>query len=63
MSKLGFGFKFVQTGNGEIPLHYANMSVQYTAIFEPRRQKTGLRGFRPGPTQTVLYSHRIWLET
>ena len=29
---------------------------------EPRRQKTGLRGFRPGPTQTGLYSHRKWLE-
>ena len=26
--------------------------------FEPRREKTGLRGFRPGPTQTDLYSHR-----
>ena len=32
-------------------------------INEPRRQKTGLRGFRPGPTQTGLYSHRRWLET
>ena len=26
-------------------------------IFEPRSEKTGLRGFRPGPTQTRLYSH------
>ena len=26
--------------------------------FEPRCEKTGLRGFRPGPTQTGLYSHR-----
>ena len=25
--------------------------------YEPRRQKTGLRGFRPGPTQTGLRSH------
>ena len=24
--------------------------------------KTGLRGFRPGPTQTGLCSHRRWLE-
>ena len=31
-------------------------------IIEPRREKTGLRGFRPGPTQTELYSHRIWLK-
>ena len=29
---------------------------------EPRGEKTGLRGFRPGPTQTELYSHRRWLE-
>ena len=29
---------------------------------EPRCEKTGLRGFRPGPTQTGLYSHRRWLE-
>ena len=29
---------------------------------EPRSEKTGLRGFRPGPTQTGLYSHRRWLE-
>ena len=29
---------------------------------EPRCEKAGLRGFRPGPTQTGLYSHRRWLE-
>ena len=29
---------------------------------EPRREKTGLRGFRPGPTQTGLYSLRSRLE-
>ena len=27
-------------------------------LFEPRSEKTGLRGFRPGPTQIRLYSHR-----
>ena len=27
-------------------------------VNEPRSEKTGLRGFRPGPTQTRLYSHR-----
>ena len=31
-------------------------------IYEPRCEKTGLRGFRPGPTQTRLYSHTRWLE-
>ena len=25
--------------------------------YEPRCEKTGLRGFRPGPTQTGLYNH------
>ena len=30
--------------------------------YEPRCEKTGLWGFRPGPTQTELYSHRRWLE-
>ena len=29
---------------------------------EPRREKTGLRGFRPGPTQTGLYKIRKELE-
>ena len=37
---------------------------QFTSdlIFEPRSEKTGLRGFRPGPIQTGLYSYRRWLE-
>ena len=30
--------------------------------YEPRCEKTGLRGFRPSPTQTGLYNHRNWLE-
>ena len=29
--------------------------------YEPRCEKIGLRGFRPGSTQTGLYSHRRWL--
>ena len=29
------------------------------STYEPRRQKTGLRGFRPGPTQTGLHNHSI----
>ena len=28
----------------------------------PRCEKTSLRGFRPGPTQTGLFSDRRWLE-
>ena len=29
---------------------------------EPHREKTGLRGLRPCPTQTGLYNHRRRLE-
>ena len=35
----------------------------YRFLYEPRCEKTRLRGFQPGPTQTGLYSHRRWLET
>ena len=38
------------------------LDVSQVAIFEPRSEKTGLRGFRPGLTQTRLYSHSRWLE-
>ena len=37
-------------------------TVLKSEINEPRCEKTGLRGFRSGPTQTGLYSHRRWLE-
>ena len=33
-----------------------------SSTIEPRSEKTGLRGFRPGPTQTGLCSHRKCLE-
>ena len=35
----------------------------YELLIEPRREKTGLRGFRPGATQIGLYSHRSRLDT
>ena len=38
-------------------------SLTYTIIFEPQREKTSLPGFRPGLTQTDLYSHRKELES
>ena len=34
----------------------------FSLIFETHSEKTGLRGFRPGPKQTRLYSDRRWLE-
>ena len=36
--------------------------VAALSITEPRREKTGLRGFRPGPTQTGMYKLRKELE-
>ena len=40
-----------------------NIVVKQTKLnYEPRHGKTGLRGFRPGLTQTDLYSHRQRLE-
>ena len=33
-------------------------SYIFLKLYEPRSEKTGLCGFRPGPTQTGLYSHR-----
>ena len=32
-------------------------------LFEPVHEKTNNLGFRPGPTRTGLYRHRIKLET
>ena len=51
-----------------IPLsceNYENKSlskINWFTVYKPRCEKTGLRGFGPGPTQTGLYSHRRWLE-
>ena len=38
-------------------VEYRNASRALKLVYEPRSEKTGLRGFRPGPTQTRLYSH------
>ena len=40
---------------GEKPVK--NDAGQRMKLSEPRCKKTGIRGFRPGPTQTRLYSH------
>ena len=39
-----------------------NAPVASLIMTEPRREKTGLWGFRPGPTQTGLYKLRKELE-
>ena len=38
------------------------ITLSNATSYGPRREKTCLRGFRPGSTQTGLYSHREWLE-
>ena len=40
-----------------LSVHHKNkfLGTHYIA-YEPRCEKTGLRGFRPGPTHTGLYS-------
>ena len=44
-------------------LPFVNMYIVLRLLlYEPRREKTGLRGFRPGPTQTGLYKLRKELE-
>ena len=40
----------------------ADSLSRVVVLFEPRCEKTGLRDFRPGPTQTGLYSYRRWIE-
>ena len=40
----------------------SGFTVFLPMIHEPRCEKTGLRDFRPGPTQTRLYNHTRWLE-
>ena len=38
------------------------LNTPWFFLSEPVREKTNNLGFRPGPTQTGLYSHRKWLE-
>ena len=38
------------------------MIMPLLTITEPYCEKTCLRGFPPGPTQTSMYSHRRWQE-
>ena len=39
-----------------------NGNATGTNAYYLRYEKTCLRGSRPGPTKTGLYSHRRWLE-
>ena len=45
-----------------IAAHFLAIMTTIARLREPRREKIGLRGFRPGLTQTDLYSHRSRIE-
>ena len=57
--------KLVKLGAAQTGMKSAlgTFAVISQLIFEPRCEKTGLPGFRPGTTQTGLHSHRRKLET
>ena len=66
-----FVFLYYLKSAGQLVLHgFIRKTLQFSGflqlmilpLFEPRSEKTGLRSFRPGPTQTGLCSHRRWLE-
>ena len=57
--------RVVKIGDFGISKVLSSKSKAYTVctcINKPRCEKTSLRGFRPGPTQAGLYSHRSLLE-
>ena len=37
-------------------IHFSRINL-FLVLYEPRCEKTSLRGFRPGPAQTRLYNH------
>ena len=43
-------------------IHFKHVYVVFVVTIEPRREKTSLQGFQPGPTQTGLYNQRRWLD-
>ena len=54
--------KHVTLNNKEGIRRLIRDTFPFVYVYEPRCEKTGLRVFRPGPTQTGLYSHRICLD-
>ena len=61
VSKRAYHAGFVQRWliNYLFPSHLPDRDVKR---FEPCHEKPCIRGFRPGPTQTGLYSHRRWVD-
>ena len=55
-------YRSVKTGGWMLSTDGLKLNDLAAKTIEPRCEKTGLRGFRSGPTQTGLYSHRRWIE-
>ena len=53
---------FLETGVRIDTLLLSDNNLIVIKLIEPRCEKPGLRGFRSGPLQTGLYSHRRWPE-
>ena len=45
----------------QLAVSVMTLMSHYIIKFEPRCEKNGLRGLRPGLTLTKLYNHRRWL--
>ena len=52
------GILFAMFSSAEIKTYFSGVFEPSWFTTEPRSEKTGLRGFRPGRTQTGLHSHR-----
>ena len=56
------GKKILIRGSDNFYTNLLRTTDKNKGLFEPRREKTGLRNFRPGLTQTGLCSYRSRLE-
>ena len=70
-SRRFFCFNIVTPGKGSKYREFYDLSGRITCMIitvisdtlnEPCHRNTCLLGFRPGPTQTRLYSYRRWFE-
>ena len=52
----------IKTVNIKLSIYLLEVSCVSLVLYEPRCEKTGLRGFQPGPTETGLYNQRRWLD-
>ena len=61
-SSVGSVNQYISPYNNTVKAVLRDHLFMELSSIEPRCEKTGLRGFRPGLTQTRLYNHRRWLK-